>query len=408
MKNLEQLVNKDGLTILGSMIKLNRISQNMSQQALSEGICVSSYLSKIENGEVVPSLDVIDLLFQELAIDYRQDYQWVEQIKHQFQLFFEELNFNGFTTSGAIFNELQQQELTLIHSPLIVDYYLVKLAYYCGIDQRELYEESFRLLSSIKELLTVEQRYRYCFYRGVDHLFYHHRYDEAKQLFLEAKAERDTGQVREMLAIVNYKMTFFYDSVQESEKAMSLFIDEMNLVSFAGLHEFQALLAYKMGSMEQALELSQRAITYARKINRQDLTLTPMLTKVFVLWQAKHLHEMEEQLIELDHLRQTLMFDWPILGVVDLLKALGRQLLGKKQWQTLIQVAPLQLKPAMLLAKHCVLLESGNHLSLIKSYQKGAFRQLLLDEIIYVLLKEYYQKTRQYKEVAMLLESGSI
>ena len=47
----------------------------------------------------------------------------------------------------------------------------------------------------------MEQRYRDCFYRGIDHLFYHHRYEEAKQLFLVAKVKRETGQVHEMLAI---------------------------------------------------------------------------------------------------------------------------------------------------------------------------------------------------------------
>ena len=31
MKGLEDLVNKNGLRILGSLIKLNRLNQNMSQ-----------------------------------------------------------------------------------------------------------------------------------------------------------------------------------------------------------------------------------------------------------------------------------------------------------------------------------------------------------------------------------------
>ena len=34
---------------IGRLIKLERIKQNMSQAALSEGICSNTYLSKIEN-----------------------------------------------------------------------------------------------------------------------------------------------------------------------------------------------------------------------------------------------------------------------------------------------------------------------------------------------------------------------
>ena len=62
---MESLVNKEGLKIVGSLIKLNRLNQKMSQAALCEGICVSSYLSKIENGEVMPSLEMIELLFEQ-------------------------------------------------------------------------------------------------------------------------------------------------------------------------------------------------------------------------------------------------------------------------------------------------------------------------------------------------------
>lgn len=85
MKGLEDLVNKNGLRILGSLIKLNRLNQNMSQMALCEGICVSSYLSKIENGEVIPSLEVIELLFNQLAIDYRCDYEFLVNMNQRFE-----------------------------------------------------------------------------------------------------------------------------------------------------------------------------------------------------------------------------------------------------------------------------------------------------------------------------------
>ena len=38
--------------IIGSIIKFNRINNNISQKQLSQGICVPSYLSRIENGEL--------------------------------------------------------------------------------------------------------------------------------------------------------------------------------------------------------------------------------------------------------------------------------------------------------------------------------------------------------------------
>lgn len=55
---------------IGLLIKMSRIQQNMKQVTLAKGICSTSYLSKIENNQTVPSDDVIKLLIERLGIDY--------------------------------------------------------------------------------------------------------------------------------------------------------------------------------------------------------------------------------------------------------------------------------------------------------------------------------------------------
>ena len=55
---------------IGLLIKMSRIQQNMKQVTLAKGICSTSYLSKIENNQTVPSEDVIKLLIDRLDIDY--------------------------------------------------------------------------------------------------------------------------------------------------------------------------------------------------------------------------------------------------------------------------------------------------------------------------------------------------
>ena len=56
--------------IIGSIIKLNRINKNISQKQLSKGICVPSYLRRIENGELLPSEDVISVIFDRLGLKF--------------------------------------------------------------------------------------------------------------------------------------------------------------------------------------------------------------------------------------------------------------------------------------------------------------------------------------------------
>lgn len=71
---------------IGTIIRYNRIKQHISQKTLSEGICVPSYLSKIETGEILPSDDVCNHLMSKLGITFgddslrQEDYQKLNQI----------------------------------------------------------------------------------------------------------------------------------------------------------------------------------------------------------------------------------------------------------------------------------------------------------------------------------------
>ena len=53
---------------IGQLIKLERQRQNMKQEYLASGICVPSYLSRIENGLVIPSEDIQQHLVKRLNI----------------------------------------------------------------------------------------------------------------------------------------------------------------------------------------------------------------------------------------------------------------------------------------------------------------------------------------------------
>jgi len=55
---------------IGLLIKMARIQQNMKQVSLARGICSTSYLSKIENNQTIPSEDVLQLLLERLELDY--------------------------------------------------------------------------------------------------------------------------------------------------------------------------------------------------------------------------------------------------------------------------------------------------------------------------------------------------
>ena len=59
--------------MLGSVIKYERVKQDMKQELLCKNICSVSYLSKIESNSAAPSTEVTTLLFKKLGIEYQHN-----------------------------------------------------------------------------------------------------------------------------------------------------------------------------------------------------------------------------------------------------------------------------------------------------------------------------------------------
>ena len=131
---------KDNKKIIGSIIKFNRLNQNISQKSLSKGICVASYLSRIESGDLIPSKEITSIIFNRLGLDFNHSEEFLKKGLDTLKVFFEKLNFNEFDLTNKIFDELELQENSYITSPLVIDYFLAKLARYCSTPMREKFE----------------------------------------------------------------------------------------------------------------------------------------------------------------------------------------------------------------------------------------------------------------------------
>ncbi|WP_138417109.1 helix-turn-helix domain-containing protein [Aquibacillus sediminis] len=66
----------------GDFIKLHRKNANMTQDQLSLGICSVSYLSKIENNDVIPSEQIRSLLFSRLGMNQESSFEEETETLH--------------------------------------------------------------------------------------------------------------------------------------------------------------------------------------------------------------------------------------------------------------------------------------------------------------------------------------
>lgn len=268
---MQKVINRTNAKVLGTLIKMNRIRQNMSQKALSEGICVNSYLSRIENGEILPSEEVMHDLFHALAIEYRDDEAFLEKGRRDFQEFLDELMFNEFDQSHRIFKALECDEIMYIHSPLIIDYYIVKLAYYCT-QARDIFNETKNLLHSVNELMTSEQKFKYYMYVGIDTLKVGKDNRLALKLFEEAMHYGENGQMYNWLGVAHLAWHKPVQAFGYFKEALARYTQEGNLTSVIGAFEYMGLTCYETNEYQTGLSYYHKARHYALKIKKAYAT----------------------------------------------------------------------------------------------------------------------------------------
>nr|WP_243201593.1 MULTISPECIES: helix-turn-helix transcriptional regulator [unclassified Fusibacter] len=261
------MINKTNGKVLGSIIKMNRLRQNMSQKALSEGICVNSYLSRIENAEILPSEEVIGDLFSALAIDYRDDEVFINKAYEDFNAFLDGLMFNEFDQSNKMFLEIETNEEAYVNSPVIIDYYIIKLAYYCT-QSREVFNETKSLLKSVKELMTPSQKFKYYLYTGIDTLKVAADIEKAKVQFEKAAQFGSNGHLYNWLGYAQLASKRPIQAMDHLKKALECYVSDGNITSIIGAYEMIGLIYYTVSDYQSGIESYKKALRYAKSTNR--------------------------------------------------------------------------------------------------------------------------------------------
>ncbi|MDH8678031.1 helix-turn-helix transcriptional regulator [Fusibacter bizertensis] len=263
---MKKIINRTNGKILGSIIKMNRHHQNMSQKALSDGICVSSYLSRIENAEIIPSEQVISELFEALAIHYNDSEDFLRQGQQLLTHFLEELMFNEFSNSKQIFEEIEKQSEAYRHSPLIIDYYIVCLAFYCTNKDRHVFEATRSLLESVESLMSADQRFKYYLYYGIDHAKVYRDYNGAYELLVKAHQFDTNGHLFYWLGYVHLELGSYIKAFEMFTRALELYVSEANLLSIIGTYEMLGLTHFRANNYEDGISYLKKGLKLSQKL----------------------------------------------------------------------------------------------------------------------------------------------
>ncbi|MGM8216029.1 tetratricopeptide repeat protein [Bacillaceae bacterium W0354] len=213
---------------IGNIIKIKRKEMNLTQEELCEGICTTSYLSRIENNKVLANEEIYRLLLKRLGINYENASQISEKVNMQIEKWYmnmllsrkyinipEELNNISYLPDGHI---------TLKFDIVYCRYLLLKN----DIDKVE------KTLQNLSKVVSKQSSRNYFIYINTLMLYYFQtqNYSNAVQSGLNLITIRDLKSLGKDIEIaffyynlgLNLKNTYSYkESIKYINKALSIF-----------------------------------------------------------------------------------------------------------------------------------------------------------------------------------------
>lgn len=137
------------------ILRAERIRQGKGQKEVCYGICVVSYLSKIERGSAEPDMAILKQLFARLGINYETDSAFLTESRKQMDEFFYNLQYG--LENETVWKKLAGKWDRLLMSPLTIDIRLVSAIYYSESAWKEV-DKSF--IESLMKKKQMEMTYR--------------------------------------------------------------------------------------------------------------------------------------------------------------------------------------------------------------------------------------------------------
>lgn len=252
--------------LLGSIIKVNRLMQNMSQTSLVEGICVPSYLSRIEHAEIVPSMEVVNEIFDALGLVYYDDENFIQTSKERFDDYVHALFEGELGVASEIYETIHMDENRLMCSPIIIDFLLVKFIHLVGSNNREAILEVNRLLDSIFMYMTSDQLHIYMLYKGIDSRDVLRDFKASETCFLKAEKEKITGKLYHEMAYLYFQWGNMILALDDINKAQRLYGEEGNIMGLIAVYMLKGQIFIYENQYDKGIQYLMKCAKLLRRI----------------------------------------------------------------------------------------------------------------------------------------------
>lgn len=170
---------------IGDRLRFFRIQQNKTQDELASGVISISYLSKIENNQSLPSLEVVDRLCERLGIRFldEEEPMLLDELKDWYKLIIsgekEELN--------NLYPEIKDQMDRAKDSTTLVYFMLFEVRYFLQVRRLDEARKSLEKIHEIADIFTEELNYYLFKFAGLSN-YIHEKYNDAYDCYKKAES----------------------------------------------------------------------------------------------------------------------------------------------------------------------------------------------------------------------------
>ena len=227
--------------LIGTMIRKYRLEKNYSQEGLCKGVCAVSYLSKIEQGSVEASPEILQGLLHRLGESFDDDPSFLEPAGQIMEEGWQQVFCQGDCPRAEAF--IQANRSRLLHGPYLLDALLLE-------------KNSQKNLPKLRELVHCMQPRQYTIF-----LLLEGRYEEAVQCdpcgFVLLQAGSNQCTKGEYAAALRLLERAWQQSAEEANLRLMILAKTMLGNTYAELQDWQQMDRCYQAALRMLEEVNQ-------------------------------------------------------------------------------------------------------------------------------------------------------
>ncbi len=259
----------------GKVLRFHRVKQGLTQNQLAEGIISSAYLSKIENDQTVPAVEVLELLYERLGLDF-SDSSYSHPSKEKLKEWYEAIVFKRREDAELLMNELLQQKETLANHHLYIFFELYRIRYLLLENEVEKAYEAWENIRQHKDTFDDEMNFYFHLVSGLMK-YYKSKFEDSYQDLMEAKNYSSSLELEDwqysdlyyLLALSTGQANYISASIFYTSLALEIYQSHYDLTKSADCHIIQGINFSRLRNYSKSLENFDLARKIATQTNNR-------------------------------------------------------------------------------------------------------------------------------------------